>query len=201
MTYLEVPPWEERSGFLISATMPLHVFSEFAAPPKEGRRSLPSPYSFIGHRLPFHLAMAYERSMNGECVDQSWRYSIVLEDGTQYLRVNQHEWGTEVNLVPLASFVATAIVSGVIGNLAYDLLKKLLIHARTALMETLEEWNRSGAGEILGAREMDHLCNLVEIRLITPDGNRIATFDPEKGLPKETVEYLTRKIEKYREQN
>jgi hypothetical protein len=201
MSHNGIVPWEERSEFLISAKIPWQVFSELVRPTEA---SNPLLFHFIGDRLPFHLSRTFERSMGAEIVVHGWAYptySIVLEDETLYLRIIPHESGTEINLVPLASFVTAAIAAGVIGNLAYDVLKQLFVHTRSALTDTLEEWNRSGTGKMLDSEEENHLCNLVEIRLITPDGDRIATFDPVKGLPKETVEYLTRKIEKYREQH
>ena len=118
MADLGVPPWEERAEFFISAKIPQQVFSELAMSPPQGLRNRLSPFSFIGDRLPLYLAKAYERSMNARFVDQRWRYSIVLDDGTEYLRIIPHESGTEVNLHPIVSFVGTAIVAGVVGELA-----------------------------------------------------------------------------------
>ncbi len=201
MPHNGITPWEVRAEFLISAKIPWQVFSELV---RATEGSNPLLFHFIGDRLPFHLSKAYEKSMDAGIVVHGRAYptySVILKDGTPYSRIIPHESGTEINLVPLASFVATAIATGAIGNLAYDVLKKLFVHTRSALTDTLEEWNSSGTGKILDSQEVNHLCNLVEIRLITPDGDRIATFDPQRGLPNEIVEYLTRKIERYGEQH
>jgi hypothetical protein len=74
----------------------------------------------------------------GDLDHQIGAYGMVLltPEGDE-VAVLEHETGPEVWIIPIATFIGGAIVSGIIGNAAYDLIHKLYIKLGKA-------WERTG---------------------------------------------------------
>jgi hypothetical protein len=140
------------------------------------------------------LITVYKEDRETKVEQMGSKCYILPKNDRERLIFERHESGPEIYLLPLVSFIGVAAVSGVVGGLAYDLLKKLYENAQKALLESIKQEKRKGRHKEIDDRFMDHL---LEITLYLPDGKYSVRFDPKQGLPPEAVKLLTRKIKQY----
>jgi len=184
---------------------------------------LPEKYrGLIGGALTvFHYCLSAEvlnvyqedLGIKGEFIQGN--YLLEPEDGRCKTLINCHESGPEVWILPVASFIAGGISSGVLGNLAYDLLKDLYKKTITAFRNLTMPHEKSKKHEMFELRlykpndMSDHdfedarkmIEGLIEIRVITPKGEFAVSFDKQEGLPPEISRYLTDQIKSYKKRS
>ena len=142
-------------------------------------------YAGFARTDPLPLKVIYE-------VDESRKKNALLitaNDATRTMLVVDHEHsGLEVFILPIASFVGGAVLSG----LAYDLVKGLYQKA----VDALKAYGRANG---LREDQLDDLATKladdIVITLSTADGTISGRFDRKRGIPRHFVNYLIRELQ------
>ncbi len=138
---------------------------------------------------------AYEQDLNVKASQTGDIYSIIPKNKENKILIYSHETGPEVFLLPIST-ILVGLVSGVLSNLAYDVLKDLYQKSYGGLKKIIQNWNNKSQKYMFDEKEF---LNALEIKLVTPEGNVVVSFEKDKGLSPELVNLLTRRIKYYQE--
>jgi hypothetical protein len=148
----------------------------------------------------------YAQSLNAELHRFGKISRIESKDNRYDALIYGHESGPEIFLIPAAFFLSDAVTSGIVGNFAYDLLKKIYSVSITAARKQLIEYSTryssrlqeasTSADEEITISDLE-VAEKLEIIIRTPDGSIKASFDPEKGIDPQIIRLVTKRLKSY----